>query len=386
MDQPRPPVAPLIAHVILRLAVGGMENGMVNLINRTPPGRYRHAVICLDDADDFKHRITQPGVNIIELGKKPGKDFGAYGRLWRALRRLNPAVVHTRNLPAIDMVVPAYFSGRRHIVHGEHGRDMLEIAGDNRKYNLVRKLVSPFVDQYITVSRDLESWLGGTVGIAPRKITQIYNGVDCARFHPPAGRREAPPVENFAGEDSIIIGTVGRMEDVKDQITLATAFIALHQIAGRHADRIRLMMIGDGGLRPRAQAMLTDAGLENQVWLPGDRNDIPGLLRAMDLFVLPSRNEGISNTILEAMACGLPVIATAVGGNVELVTEGETGALIPPGDPQALAQTLKQYLDEPRLITHQGKAARTRAENLFDLDVMVKNYLSVYDDILAISC
>ncbi|MBT5457014.1 MAG: glycosyltransferase, partial [Rhodospirillaceae bacterium] len=114
--------------------------------------------------------------------------------------------------------------------------------------------------------------------------------------------------------------------------------------------------------------------------------DIPGLLRAMDLFVLPSRNEGISNTILEAMACGLPVIATAVGGNVELVTEGETGALIPPGDPQALAQTLKQYLDEPRLITHQGKAARTRAENLFDLDVMVKNYLSVYDDILAISC
>lgn len=383
MDQPSPHRAPLIAHVILRLAVGGMENGVVNLINRTPPGRYRHAVICLADADDFKHRITQPDVQIIELGKKPGKDLGAYGRLWRALRRLDPAVIHTRNLPAIDMVVPAYFSGRRRIVHGEHGRDILEIAGDNRKYNLVRRLVSPFVDRYITVSRDLESWLGETVGIAPGKITQIYNGVDCARFHPPAGQRELPPLENFAVDDSIIIGTVGRMETVKDQITLAAAFIGLHQMAGQHADRLRLMMIGDGGLRPRAQAMLTDAGLEQQTWLPGDRNDIPDLLRAMDLFVLPSKNEGISNTILEAMACGLPVIATAVGGNVELVTEGGTGALVPPGDPQALANALKRYIDDPDQIIRDGKAARTRAETLFDLDVMVENYLSVYDEILT---
>jgi sugar transferase (PEP-CTERM/EpsH1 system associated) len=375
--------SPLIAHVILRLAVGGMENGVVNLINRTPPGRYRHAVICLADANDFRNRITQPGVKIIELGKTQGKDPGAYLRLWRALRSLDPAVVHTRNLPAIDMVVPAYFSGRRKIVHGEHGRDVLEIAGDNRKYNFLRKLVSPLVDRYITVSRDLETWLGGTVGIPPRKITQIYNGVDCARFHPPAERHEAPPIPGFAEDDSIIIGTVGRMQTVKDQTNLAAAFILLHRMLGKDAARIRLMMIGDGPLRDEAQTMLTDAGLEKQIWLPGDRNDIPDLMRAMDIFVLPSRNEGISNTILEAMASGLPVIATAVGGNVELVTEGETGALAPPGDPQALAETLKNYVNNPGQITRQGKSARTRAESDFDIDVMVENYLTVYDQILA---
>ncbi|NQU72674.1 MAG: glycosyltransferase, partial [Rhodospirillales bacterium] len=226
--------SPLIAHVILRLAVGGMENGVVNLINRTPPGRYRHAVICLADADDFQNRITQSGVKIIELGKTQGKDPGAYLRLWRALRSLDPAVVHTRNLPAVDMVVPAYFSrlplfGPR-IVHGEHGRDVLEIAGDNRKYNLLRKLVSPMVDCYITVSRDLETWLGGTVGIPPRKITQIYNGVDCTKFHPPAAGREAPPIPGFTADDSLIIGTVGRMQTVKDQTNLAAAFILLHRM------------------------------------------------------------------------------------------------------------------------------------------------------------
>ncbi len=379
--------SPLIAHVILRLAVGGMENGVVNLINRTPPGRYRHAVICLADADEFQNRITQPGVKIIELGKTRGKDPGAYLRLWRVLRNLDPAVVHTRNLPAVDMVVPAYFSGRPlfgpRIVHGEHGRDVLEIAGDNRKYNLLRKLVSPLVDRYITVSRDLETWLGGTVGIPPRKITQIYNGVDCTKFHPPAGGREAPPIPGFAADDSIIIGTVGRMQTVKDQTNLAAAFILLHRMLGKDAARIRLMMIGDGPLRDEAQAMLTDAGLEKQTWLPGDRNDIPDLMRAMDIFVLPSRNEGISNTILEAMASGLPVIATAVGGNVELVTEGETGALAPAGDPQALADTLKNYVDNPGQITRQGKSARARAESDFDIDVMVENYLTVYDEILT---
>ena len=233
MDQ----APPLIAHVILRLAVGGMENGVVNLINRTPPNRYRHAVICMADADDFRNRITQPGVEIVELHKKPGKDPGAYLRLWRALRRLDPEVVHTRNLPAVDMVVPAWFSGRCRIVHGEHGRDVVEIAGANRKYNLLRKLVSPTVDRYITVSRDLESWLGGTVG---------------------------------------------RMQTVKDQTNLAAAFIRLCGMLGENATRVRLMMIVDGALRAQAQAMLADTGLENQGWLPGDRNDIPALLRAMD--------------------------------------------------------------------------------------------------------
>jgi sugar transferase (PEP-CTERM/EpsH1 system associated) len=373
---------PLIAHVILRLAVGGMENGVVNLINRTPPERYRHAVICLADANDFRRRITRPGVEIVELGKKPGKDPGAYLRLRRALRRLDPAVVHTRNLPAVDMVVPAYFSGRRRIVHGEHGRDVVEIAGDNRKYNLLRRLVSPMVDRYITVSRDLETWLGGRVGIPARKITQIYNGVDCARFHP---RKAGPPpkAEHRPENDAIVIGTVGRMQAVKDQTNLAAAFILLHRMLGENAGRIKLVMIGDGGLRVDAQAMLAEAGVAEQAWLPGDRDDIPELLRAMDVFVLPSRNEGISNTILEAMASGLPVIATAVGGNVELVAEGETGALVPPGDPHALADTLKRYIDDPDLIARQGQAARARAESEFDLDVMVENYLAVYDELLA---
>ena len=158
----------------------------------------------------------------------------------------------------------------------------------------------------------------------------------------------------FAEKDSIIIGTVGRMQTVKDQTNLAAAFIELHRMLGDNANRIRLMMIGDGALRAPAQTMLEDAGLGNQIWLPGDRDDIPDLLRAMDIFVLPSRNEGISNTILEAMATGLPIVATDVGGNPELVEAGRTGALVPPSDSAALAIGAKRREADLGIVAIQG--------------------------------
>lgn len=380
---PETGTAPLVVHIILRLAVGGMENGLVNLLNRLPRDRYRHVVVCLTEATDFRARITRDDVRVHELGKRPGKGFGFYVRLWRLLRRLRPDIVHTRNLPTTDLPVIAFLAGVPARVHGEHGRDMLEIAGGNRKYNMLRRLVSPVVNRYITVSRDLESWLAGTVGIPARKIDQIYNGVDCARFHPPEGGRGSLPVADFAPPGTIVIGTVGRMETVKDQTGLARAFIKLHAMPGVEAGRLRLVMVGAGALRETARAMLAEAGLESSAWLPGDRDDVPDLLRAMDVFVLPSMNEGISNTILEAMACGLPVVATDVGGNPELVVEGETGALVPPGDPDAMAGALRRYIDDPDLIARHGTAARARAEAEFALDVMAGRYLAVYDRLLA---
>ncbi len=375
-----------MVHVILRLAVGGMENGLVNLLNRLPRDRFRHAVICLTDATEFRARITRDDVEIFELAKRPGKDPGLYVRLWRLLRRLRPDIVHTRNLPTIDLPVVAFLAGVPARVHGEHGRDMVEIAGGNRKYNMLRRLVSPVVDRYITVSRDLEAWLAGAVGIPAGKIEQIYNGVDCDRFHPahpPTGARASFPEADFAPPGSVVIGTVGRMETVKDQTGLARAFIKLHEMAGDRAGTLRLVMIGDGGLREPARALLAEAGLEAAAWLPGDRDDIPDLLRAMDVFVLPSLNEGISNTILEAMASGLPVVATDVGGNPELVIDGETGVLVPPGDPDAMAGALRRYIDDPDLIARHGTAARARAEAEFALEIMAGRYLAVYDALLA---
>ena len=124
---------PRIVHVIDRLQVGGMENGLVNLINGTPDTRYRHAIVCLRSyCADFRGRIRRPDVPVLALGKAGGKDLGAYVRLWRTLRDLKPDVVHSRNLPTIDMIPPIVASGVRRRVHGEHGRDVFETYGGNR--------------------------------------------------------------------------------------------------------------------------------------------------------------------------------------------------------------------------------------------------------------
>ncbi len=374
---------PLVAHIIDRLDIGGMENGLVNLINHMPKDRIGHAVICLRDATDFRDRINRDDVPVIALGKRLGHDPAIYAQVWRTVRALRPDVVHTRNLPAAEMVVPAALGGVPCRIHGEHGRNRLETRGENVKYNRLRRLLSPWVHQYVAVSRDLEDWLQHRVGIPGRKVVQIYNGVDSHRFHPPGNGRDPLPVNGFATADSIVIGTFGRMDPVKDQTTLARAFSELVSRMPEARARLRLALVGDGALRPQVDQTLEDMGVADQVWLPGFRDDVSDLMRGIDVFVLPSVNEGISNTILEAMACGRPVVATAVGGNPELIADGETGILVPPSDPTAMAEALARYVNEPELIARHGAAGRQRVEREFSLEAMVARYLDIYERLVA---
>ncbi|GAB0150473.1 MULTISPECIES: TIGR03088 family PEP-CTERM/XrtA system glycosyltransferase [unclassified Marichromatium] len=376
---------PLIVHVIHRLAVGGLENGLVNLINRTPEGRYRHAILALEGVDpDFRARIERP-VEVHDLAKRPGQDLGLYLRMWRALRRLRPAIVHTRNLATLEMQLPARLAGVAHRVHGEHGRDVHDLDNTRRRYRWLRRAFRPLVEAYIPLSRELAEYLRVDIGVAPERIHTIRNGVDEQRFRPARPDEEPRAVlpAGFAGPDDLVIGTVGRLEPVKDQATLVRAFIALVREDPARGARLRLVLIGDGSQRTRLGALVDAAGLGAQVWFAGSRDDVPACLRALDLFVLPSLGEGISNTILEAMASGLAVVATEVGGNGELVVAGETGALVPRDDTQALAAALRGYLADPALARTQGAAARSRIEAEFGLGTMVARYLEVYDGLLA---
>lgn len=375
--------APLVVHVIDRLVVGGMENGIVNILNHSPPGLYRHAIVCLRYFSEFRNRIADDHADVYALDKKSGKNPDYYFRLWRLLRRLRPDIVHTRNLPTIDLVPVIALSGVRHIVHGEHGRDVLEVYGENRKYNRIRRLMSPLVQRYIAVSRDIQTWLSDSVGIPARKITQIYNGVDTRKFFPVPGGKAPLPAEAGAPDNAFVIGTVGRMEGIKDQITLVRAFIRLCAMPGGGGASSFLVLVGQGSLREPAENLLKEAGLIGRAWLPGSRDDVPDLMRAMDLFVLPSINEGISNTIIEAMATGLPVVATRVGGNPELVMDGATGALVPPKNLEAMADVLDGYVRNLDLCAEHGRAGHARVLDEFSLQAMVEAYLSVYDGLLS---
>jgi sugar transferase (PEP-CTERM/EpsH1 system associated) len=393
-DRPGPP---LVAHIIYALGTGGLENGLVNIINRSPLGRYRHAIICLTTAEAFAGRLTVPDVEVIELHKRPGHDPGMYLRLWRTLRRLRPAIVHTRNLAALETQVLGLLLIGCKRVHGEHGRDMSDLDGSNRKYQWLRRLLSPLIHRFIAVSQDLAQWLVSNVGIAPGKVTRIYNGVDHSRFLPRFGtdsdsatlrlRTSLPgmPAAFLTHASSRVVGTVGRLAAVKDQQTLIRALAHIFRESPQQRQTLRCILVGDGPERAALTATIEQCALEDSVWLAGDRDDIPELLACMDVFVLPSLGEGISNTVLEAMATGLPVIATRVGGNPELIQDGITGLLVPVADVPALGAAIVALVDDPARCDQMGRAAVQRLTTDFEWERAVSSYLKVYDELLGLA-
>jgi sugar transferase (PEP-CTERM/EpsH1 system associated) len=378
------PAQRLVAHVVYRFDVGGLENGIVNLINRMPVDRWRHAVISLTDiSEDYCKRVARSDVLFVPIRKKPGHLVGEYPRLYRLFKEMQPAIVHTRNLAALEAVVPAWLARVPVRMHGEHGWDVHDPAGARRRYQAVRRLYRPFVTSYIALSRDLEQYLEGPVGIRPEAIRQIYNGVDTARFHPSVGRRA--PIEGcpFQAPEHWLVGTVGRMEAVKDQTNLARAFVRATKLHPDACRRMRLVIVGDGTLLKHVEAILTEGGVRDLAWLAGERSDVPAVMRGLDCFVLPSLSEGVSNTILEAMASGLAVVATRVGGNAELIESGMTGELVPPADSESLAAAMLRYFADGPTARRHGKTARRVVESRFSLDRMVADYVAAYERALG---
>ncbi|KAI5916930.1 TIGR03088 family PEP-CTERM/XrtA system glycosyltransferase [Thauera sp. 2A1] len=375
MSDPRP----LVMHLVYSFDVGGLENGVVNLINRMPPERFRHMVVALTQcAPAFCARITRPDVEFLSLHKPPGQGYKLYPKLFRLFRQYRPAILHSRNLAALEAVVPAFAAGVPVRIHGEHGWEESDPRGLNPKFRFLRRLYRPFVSHYVALSADLERYLVDRVGIAAARVSRICNGVDTVRFHPANGTR--PPIAGspFASPDHVLIGTVGRLQAVKDQLTLVRAFARLAASGAPGSDRARLVIAGDGPLRPQVEAEVRASGCADRIWLAGERKDVPEFMRGLDVFVLPSISEGISNTILEAMASGLPVVATDVGGNGELVVAGATGTLVPAADPAAMADALMCYAADAALRQSHGAAGRKRVEAEFSLDGMVERYTRVY--------
>jgi sugar transferase (PEP-CTERM/EpsH1 system associated) len=371
---------PLVAHVVFRFGVGGLENGIVNLINHLPRERWRHAIVSLTDvSDEFTQRIVRSDVSYIALGKKAGHLVRYYPRLLRVFKELRPEIVHTRNLAALEAVVPAWAAGVPVRIHGEHGWDIQDPAGRRKRYRLVRKFYRPFVSQYIALSRHLSEYLIGQVGVEESLVSQVYNGVDTERFHPAQGKRAMIPGCPFGNDHDWLVGSVARLESIKDPLNLIRAFTIVFRMRASAREHLRLVVAGDGSLRSEAERLLSQAGVRHLAWFGGERHDAPEFMRGLDCFVLPSLAEGVSNTILEAMATRLPIIATRVGGNAELIESGLSGTLVPAGKPEALAEAILAYYGDRATAHRHAKAAQYAAATRFSLPVMIAEYAKVYE-------
>jgi sugar transferase (PEP-CTERM/EpsH1 system associated) len=360
-----------------------LENGVVNLVNGLPPDRFRHAVVALTEIARFRERIRRDDVEFVALHKPPGQGVWCFARMRRILRALRPAIVHTRNLAALEMTVPAAWAGVPIRIHGEHGWDVNDPDGRSTRYRVVRRMYRPFVHHYVALSRHLARYLSEHVGIAPARIAQIYNGVDTDRFHPPTQGRASIDGSPFPSPDAWIVGSVGRLQAVKNPALLARAFIRALELAPDARAHMRLVMVGDGPLAAQAAEVLRQGRADDIAWLAGDRTDVPDVMRGLDAFVLPSLAEGVSNTILEAMATGLPVVATDVGGNGELLVDGGTGRLVPSNDVDAMAHAILDAFRNRPAARERGQRARDEVVRRYSLDSMLAAYASLYDRLLS---
>jgi sugar transferase (PEP-CTERM/EpsH1 system associated) len=364
----------LVVHVVDALDSPLVENSLLNLIRHLPPERYRHAIVCLHARGGYEADIRAHGVEIVNLHKRAGPDPLHYLRMYGVLRALRPDLVHTRDGAGLPAQAVAALAGVRLRVHAEHGRGP---AG--RGTRLLRRLLSPLVDHYIAATCDLEQWLVESVGAEPARVSQIANAVDSVQFHPRLGPSAAVGPPGFMEDGAFVVGSVGRMDDAGNHTTLVEAFLRL--IASPHPahQRLRLLLVGDGPARGECQALLHRAGAAARAWLPGARADVPQLLRAMDLFVLPALAEDRSNAILQAMATGLPIVASAVGGNTELVHPGFTGILVPPMSTELLAAAIADYCRIPDMAARHGARARSQVIARHSMPAMARDYLAVYD-------
>ncbi len=365
-------------HVVDVLALAGMEYGVIKQVNQLDPDAFSPSICCLRIQSAATRSLLNPGVAVYELHKRPGLDLALVFRLASLLRRQGVEVLHSHNWPTFfHAVIAANIARTPVLIHGEHGRENREVP---IRQLWISRLLAKRVDHLVAVSSDLASELVKSWRIDSSKVSWIANGVDLGRF----GINERP--DNLRHEfkltaENPIILNIGRLRPVKDPQTLLRAFATVHN----HLHKARLLFVGSDqgtGMQEELERLAKSLGIHNSVLFVGIRHDIPALLRLSDIYINSSIYEGMSNTILEAMATARPVIATSVGGNPELVRHGETGYLVPPGDDRALASRMLEILTDPSKGRSMGEAGRRAAELNHPMSVMVGKYATLYQDSL----
>jgi sugar transferase (PEP-CTERM/EpsH1 system associated) len=347
-----------IAHITLGLDVGGQEKLLVELARRSDSARFALTFVSLSNRGKLADSLEAHGGRVIALNEPPGLRPGMIWRLRRLMRRERFDVVHTHDDKPLIYAAPAAWLARvPRRIHTQHHGALAQFTWRQR---LLVRWAARLVDPFICVSHDGARYAAG-MHVAPYRLRVIWNGIDLERFAF-RGPQPAGPV--------VVVARLTAEKDVQSLLH------AVRQVVNR-LPQVRLEVAGDGPCRAELVRLTGALQLGQHVRFLGEVRDIPALLARASLFVLPSQSEGISLTILEAMACGLPVVTTRVGGNPEIVEHG-TGVLVPPRDPAALAHGILRVLGNPDEAQLIGRAARRRVEAHFDIGKMVAQYEALY--------
>lgn len=363
-----------VVHVVDSLAPGGLENGVVNVANSLHGKGFEIGAACLRFRGEFAERMPDPA-RVVVMGKVEGFSWAALGALRRHLKETGADVVHTHNLGTLIYAALATLGGRTHpIVHGEHGQ--LQDSELSKKRRLQYRLLYPLCHRVHTVSAGVRDQLSSLGLDSGGRILVTLNGVDCRRFRPADDAGKAK-VDVGLPADSQIVGIVGRLVALKRHRMLFRAF----ELLADEFPRLHLLVVGDGGADrdDLIQEMKSHPVAARLHWA-GHREDLERYYPAMDLLAAPSEIEGLSNAVLEAMACAVPVLAHQACGNSEVIRDGEDGFLEDIKDTEALAGQLRKILMDPDRLLRCGAAARETVRNRFSLEAMIRDYQLLYRD------
>lgn len=357
-----------ILHLVENLNLGGAERVVISLVLQQVADGHDCRVVCLFESGDLANELRQAGVAVTPCNKNPGLDFKALWRLRKILRQTRPQVMHSHNVMPHYYGVLAALGAPMRRINTRHGMgDFL----DNRRQRLLYRLSLVMTDYVCCVCNAARYQFVRSSVVPPDKAVTVFNGISINPVKEPKGclRRElglAPGAR--------VIGTVGRLNPAKDHITLIMAF---EDLAERD-ESLHLVLVGDGGERAKLTALATDSRYHERIHFLGARSDVPRLLPDFSLFVLSSLTEGFSVALIEAGAAGVPMLATNVGGNAEILADGR-GRLVPPRDSVALADAARAMLDDHAGTAAMREAAQRWISRHCTVNAMAHRYYRVYE-------
>jgi sugar transferase (PEP-CTERM/EpsH1 system associated) len=366
---------PVICQLVHGLPIGGTEVLVDRLIRRLSD-RYRFVVACLDDVGELGQRLIDDGYELHQLGRRPGFDWGCVRRLARCVRDSGAQLVHAHQYTPYAYITAArLLGGRPPVLFTEHGRFYPDVSSAKRR--LFNRLLTSRHDRLVAVGGAVKQALVENEGLSAERIEVVHNGVASQRASLSAERRAQIRREFGVADGDFIILQVARLDPIKDH---STALKALAQTVGQEP-RIRLVLVGDGPERPAIERQIADLRLRPSVTMLGQRSDVSELLAAADAFLLTSVSEGLPVTIIEAMATGLPVISTRVGGVPEVINDGDSGLLAPAGDATALAAAIVRLTRDAHLRTRLAENGRERVASRFSEEQMMQRYDDLYAEL-----
>ncbi len=359
-----------IAFCITDLDPGGAERALVQLVTRLDSSRWQPAVFCLAGEGVLADELRAAGISVVCLGARRRTDVAVVWRLARVLRQFQPHIVQTflfhGNLAGR---IASRLAGVRRVVSG------IRVAEQRSRIPLwLDRWTNWLVHTNVCVSQAVAEFSISQARLAPDRIVVIPNGVDVPKF----ANAIAADLSSFEiPPGSQVLLTIGRLDQQKDLPTLLEAAAIL---IPKHS-HAHFLLVGEGPERRQIEDMIRDRGLVGRVHLAGWRADIPELLAAGYALVLSSRWEGMPNVVLEAMAAGLPVVATQVEGVAELVIHGHTGLVVPRQSPRELAEAIEKILADPTAANVLGTAGRERVRAEFSWEKMVQKYEQIYESL-----